>query len=99
MLHKTDKDVDVVEHSINYKINSKLYIYFTAFSGQTQHRLHELIVIDLDPSTIVRIEPPKRLAQLFDHDASANETIEGDTRRMSALNNGSCPLSIPDGEV
>lgn len=47
-------------------------------SRQRQHRLHELIVVDLDPSIPITVQFGKRLANLLDHDAGPDEPVEGD---------------------
>ena len=46
---------------------------------QTQHRLHKLIIINLNPSIPIGIESPERLAELLDDNARADETVKRDT--------------------
>jgi len=50
---------------------------------QAQHRLHELIIINLDVPSALGIESRKRLAELLDDDARADETVERDSRLWS----------------
>ena len=59
-------------------MESALLSSIRADSGQTQNRLHELIIIHLDPPTIRRIESPKCFAHLFNHHAGTDETVECD---------------------
>jgi hypothetical protein len=45
--------------------------------------VHELVVVDLDPSIAVGIELPKALAELLNNNASTDKSVERDPRRRS----------------
>ena len=46
-------------------------------SGRREHGLHELVVIDLDPSVAVAVESLERLGKGLDDDARAHEAVMG----------------------
>ena len=48
---------------------------------KAEDSVHELVVVDLDPSIAVGIELPKALAKLLNNNASADKSVKGDTRR------------------
>lgn len=52
-------------------------------SRKRQNGLHELIVVDLDPSIPIAVQLGERLADLLDHDAGPDESVEGNTRSGS----------------
>ena len=56
--------------------------------------MHELIIVDLDPPIPIRIELPKRFAQLLDNNASADESVERDSRCGSTTDSGLVSFSI-----
>ena len=47
-------------------------------SGQHQDSLHELIIVDLYPTIVVRVEIGKRFGYLLHYYARAHEAIERD---------------------
>ena len=46
---------------------------------RAENGAHELVVVDLNPSIPVGVEPLEGLRQSLDHDARANEAVEGDS--------------------
>ena len=56
------------------------------FSRKTENSMHELIIVDLDPSITIRIQPSKGLAKLFDDDTGAHKSIKRDSRWRAASN-------------
>lgn len=59
-----------------------------ARSGQAQDGVHELIIVDLDPSIPIIIQLLEALAELLDDNTSTDESIKGDSRRRAATRCG-----------
>lgn len=52
--------------------------------------MHELIIVDLDPSITIGIQPLEGLAKLFDDDTCTDKSVKRDSRwRATSSTNGS----------
>jgi hypothetical protein len=68
----------------NKKEELSCLIISVMISRKTENSLHELIIVDLNPSITISIQPSKGLAKLLDNDTGTNKSVKRDSRWRTA---------------
>jgi hypothetical protein len=70
------------------------FIIIIDISRKTKNSLHKLIIVDLNPSITIGIQPSKGLGKLFDNNTCANKSVKRNPRRRTSSRCGGGSFDI-----